>query len=57
MLGQVWMLLTLAVKLREVRHGQHGRAAARWPAEQRSLKPVIILRSKRPPDLGSLGSL
>ncbi|MGD1090636.1 MAG: hypothetical protein ABSB35_01450 [Bryobacteraceae bacterium] len=31
LLGPVWMLLTLAVKLREVRHWQHGRAAARWP--------------------------
>ena len=46
------------MKLGEVGHGQHRRAAARRPAKQRGLKPVIIpFRSKWPRDLGSFGAL
>jgi hypothetical protein len=52
------MLLTLAVKVGEVGHGLHRRSAARWSAEQRGLKPVIVpLRSKRLRDFGGVGSL
>src|SRR5215471_1028385 len=52
------MLLSLTVKIGEIRHGQHRRAAARRSAEQCDLKPVVIpLRSKRPRDLGGFGPL
>src|SRR4051812_9696113 len=52
------MLLSLAMEIGKVRYGQHGRAAARWSAEQRGLKPIIIpLRSKRPCNLGGFGPL
>jgi hypothetical protein len=52
------MLLRLAVTVGEVGHGQHRRAAARWSAEQRGLKPVIVpLRPQRPCDFGSFGPL
>src|ERR1043166_6770444 len=58
LLGHMLMLLSLPMKIGKVRHGQHGRAAAWWSAEQRSLKSVIIpLRSKRPLDLGGFGPL
>jgi hypothetical protein len=54
----MWMSLPLPVKIGKVGHGQHSRATARRSAEQRGLKPVIVpLRSERPRDLGSLGSL
>src|SRR5262252_11227035 len=58
LLRNVWMLLPLPVKIGEVRYGQHRSAAAWRPSEQRGLKPIIVpLRSKRPRDLGSFGSL
>src|SRR5579863_4601164 len=52
------MLLPLPMKIGEVGHRQRRRTAARRPAEQRRLKPVIVpLWSERPRDLGSLGPL
>jgi len=52
------MLLALAMKLSKVGHGQHRRATAGRSAEERGLKSVIVpLRTKRPSDLGGLGSL
>jgi hypothetical protein len=52
------MLLPLAVKISEVGHRQHRRAAARRTAEQRRLKSVIVpLWSERPRNLGSFGPL
>jgi hypothetical protein len=52
------MLLPLPMKIGEVGHRQHRRSAARRPAEQRSLKPIIVpLWSERPRDLGSFGPL
>jgi len=58
LLRQMSMLLSLTVKVGEVGHGQHRRAAARRSAEQRGLKSVIVpLRTKRPGNLGSFGSL
>src|SRR5580700_1431264 len=58
LLRNMWMLLPLPVKVGEIGHGQHRRATARRPAEQRRLQPVIVpLRSKRPCDLGSFGPL
>src|ERR1051325_9463279 len=52
------MLLPLPMKIGKVGHGQHRRAAAWRPAEQRGLKTVIVpLESKRPRYLGSFGPL
>src|ERR1700742_4256654 len=52
------MLLSLPVKIGKVGHGQYRRTAARRSAEQRRFQTVIVpLGSKRPRDLGSLGSL
>jgi hypothetical protein len=56
LLRHVWMLLPLPVKIGEVGHREHRRAAARRTAEQRRLKWVIVpLRSERPRNLGGLG--
>jgi len=58
LLGHMRMPLPLAVKLSKVGHGQHRRATARWSAEQRGLKPVIVpLRPQGPCDLDSVGTL
>src|ERR1041385_5460920 len=52
------MLLPLPMKIGEVGHGQHSRAAARRAAEQRGLKPVIVpIGPKRLRDLGSFSPL
>ena len=42
LLRHVWMLLPLPVKIGEVGHREHRRAAARRTAEQRRLKSVIV---------------
>ena len=58
LLRQVWMLLSLLVKVGEVRHRQHRRASPWRPTEQRSLQPVFVpLLPKRPRDSGSFGPL
>jgi len=52
------MLLSLPMKIGEVRHEQRGRTAARRPAEQRRLQSVIgPIGSERPRNLGSFSPL